>query len=304
MNSTSPIIQGLVPPVPTPPTQDGKVDPVAFDRIAEHLHASGIDAAFVLGSTGECASLSLSHRFHAIDAASAAFSNRMPLLVGIGDPCIDHSLALAKHAAAANATALVLNAPSYYEISHTELRAYLDRIIPQLPLPVLLYNMPWLTGHSFDSQTLEHAASFPGLIGFKDSSGDLAYLQNLIRIASTRTDLSVLVGNDFLFLDALKLGAHGAVVGGAILYPDCFRKLLDAFNNHSTDLAESLQQEINRRGEIIFPATGNPSSVFAAIKGGLASLGLCRPDMAPPIQSCTPDLVAAIGRILNPAAAA
>ena len=45
MNSTSPIIQGLVPPVPTPLTQDGKVDPVAFDRIAEHLHASGIDAA-------------------------------------------------------------------------------------------------------------------------------------------------------------------------------------------------------------------------------------------------------------------
>ena len=54
-------------------------------------------------------------------------------------------------------------------ISGGEMRAHLDLLLPRLPLPVMLYNMPWLTGHSFDDATLRHALAFPGLIGFKDS---------------------------------------------------------------------------------------------------------------------------------------
>lgn len=297
-------IRGIVPPVPTPLTARGDVDIAGFEAIASHLQQGGADAAFVLGSTGECASLPMARRLEAVSAAAAAFGGRMPLLVGIGDPSLDHSLMLADKAAAAGASAVVLNAPSYYEISAGEMRDYLDLILPRLPLPVLLYNMPWLTGHSFDEDTLRHAIGFPKLIGFKDSSSDPAYLGRLVHLASVRPELAVLVGNDFQFLDALRLGAHGAVAGGATLYPDLFRALMDAFGGGDVAHAERLQQEIRCLGERIFTCTGQPSSVFASIKGGLAALGFCRPDMLPPIRGCQPELVEHLASILKATAAA
>jgi 4-hydroxy-tetrahydrodipicolinate synthase len=284
--------------------KDGAVDRPAFEAIAEHLHQGGADGAFVLGSTGECASLSMPRRLEAVAAACEAFRGRMPLLVGIGDPSLDHSLMLAERAAAAGADAVVLNAPSYYEISPAEMRDYLDLILPRLELPVLLYNMPWLTGHSFDDETLRHAIGFPNLIGFKDSSGNPAYLAQLVRLASVRPELSVLVGNDFQFLHSLRLGAHGAVAGGATLYPWLFRSLMDADAAGDAARAEQLQEEIRSLGERIFSTTRQPSSVFASIKGGLAALGMCRPDMAPPIRGCTPEMVEKLASILKPAVAA
>lgn len=291
MNPAPPSIRGLVPPVPTPLRADGGIDGDAWQRIAQHLHTGGIDAAFVLGSTGELGSLSHTARREAIRLAAEAFTHRMPMLVGIGDPCLEESLSLAEHAATHGATAVVLNAPSYYEISHREMRRYLDRIMPRLPLPVMLYNMPWLTGHHFDADTLRHALDFPGLIGFKDSSGDIETFATIVSIAAQRPELSVLVGSDFLFLEALRRGGHGAVAGGAILHPLLFRSLIDAHHHGDSLLADEMQSRISTAGRAIFDLTGEPGSVFAAIKGGLAALGICRPDMLPPLTTCNPDAI-------------
>lgn len=297
-----PRFAGIVPPVPTP-LRSGRVDAAALDRIADHLARGGADAAFVLGSTGELPSLAESARAEAIRSAAAAFRGRMPLLVGIGDTCLDETRRLADLAAAAGAAAVVLSIPSYYELGDLEIRAYLDRLLPALPLPVLIYNMPWLTGHSLSAESLRHALGFPGLAGFKDSSGDLAYLASLVRLAAARPELAVLVGSDFDFLAALRLGAHGCVAGGANLYPGRFRRLLDAHRAGQTELADRLQSDIAALGRAVFGITGQPSSVFPAVKGGLAALGLCSAEMAAPLAACTDAQISALrDRLAAPSA--
>lgn len=300
--SSLPRFAGIVPPVPTP-LRSGRVDPAGFDRIADHLARGGADAAFILGSTGELPSLSESRRAEVISAAAAAFRDRLPLLVGIGDTCLDETRRLADLAAASGAAAVVLSVPSYYELADTEVCAYLDLVLPVLPLPALIYNMPWLTGHSLAADTLRHALGFPGLAGFKDSSGNLAYLADLVRLAAARPELAVLVGSDFDFLAALRLGAHGCVAGGSNLYPGRFRRLLEAHRAGNPALADRLQAEIAELGRGIFPVTGHPASVFPSIKGGLAALGLCSAEMAPPLAACSDAQVAVLrGRLAAPAA--
>ncbi len=292
-----PRISGIVPPVATPLTTGIEVDSEGFARVAGHLEAGGIDAAFVLGSTGELASLSQPNRRAAIRAAASAFS--VPLLVGIGDNCLDETRSLAAAAAEAGAAAVVLNAPSYYEISAREMRAYLDRVVASLPLPLFLYNMPWLTGHRFDAETVRHALQYPSLIGFKDSSGDLDVLQMLIDEASARPETTVLTGSEYQFLDALKLGAHGVVGGGSNMYPQLFRRLLDAWDSGDAAAAERCQARLSALSHSILGLTGNPTSGFATIKAGLAALGLCGPVMAPPIEACSTELVAQIGELIR-----
>jgi len=291
----------LIPPVPTPLRASGAVDGDALGRIADHLYAAGVRAAFVLGSTGELPSLSDRQRRDVVRLAAQAFAGRLLLLAGVGDPCLDQTLSLADAARDAGADAVVLAAPSYYEISGRDMCAWLDAAVPRLPLPVLLYNMPWLTGHSFDDETIRHALAFPSLAGFKDSSGDPAYFANLVRLVAARPGVPVFMGNDFLFLESLQLGGHGAVAGGINLYPALFVEVYEAFTAGDRERATAAQAGISRLGRSIFPATGEPLSIFSAVKGGLAALGLCEPTMLPPLATCDAARIAALRGILGEA---
>jgi 4-hydroxy-tetrahydrodipicolinate synthase len=291
-------IHGVVPPVPTPLTATGAVDEAALHRIFDHLAAGGAQGAFVLGSTGELASLDRAQRRAVIRGAVAAADGRLPVLVGIADTCPAASVDLARLALDLGADAVVAAAPYYYELSAGELRRHFHALLPRIELPVLLYNMPWLTGHVLDAATLRAAMEYPHLVGFKDSSGDLGYLREMIGIAAVRPEVTVLVGNEYLYLAALELGAHGAVGGGGNLYPALLRALQDAFEAGDTAAAALCQARVSRLGEQVFGVTGRPTSGFAAIKAGMACLGLCEPHMAPPLTACSAAQMEVLRRVL------
>jgi dihydrodipicolinate synthase/N-acetylneuraminate lyase len=291
-------IQGVVPPVPTPFAATGRLDVPAVHRIVDHLIEGGCDALFILGSTGELPSLSRDCRESMIHTSVQAVAGRIPLLVGIGDTCVQETLNLGRLASDAGADALVLTAPCYYDLAADELKSYFTSILPQLDRPTLLYNMPWLTGHVLDSDCLRAAVEHTNVIGFKDSSGDMAYLQEMISVAATSENCSVLVGNEYFYLEALKLGAQGVVGGGANIYPEIFRALQDSFDRGDVDAASALQSEVTRLGKSIFDISGRPTSVFSAVKAGLAALGLCAPTMAPPLTSFTPAQVGLVREII------
>ncbi len=296
---TTPLrIKGVVPPVPTPFTPTGKIDEAAIHRIMDHLVVGGCDAAFVLGSTGELASLAPKLRATVIRTAVAAVGGRIPLLVGVAATCPAETLSLARLASDLGADALVMAAPYYYDLSPGELRRYFTSILPQLDRPTLLYNMPWLTGHVLDMECLAAALEHPQVIGFKDSSGDMNYLSEMIAVAATRVGATVLVGNEFYYLDALRLGAHGVVGGGGNIYPALFRSLQDAYDRGDLATATLMQEQITRTGQMLFAITGRPSSVFPAVKAGLAALNLCEPHMAPPLTACTTGQQAAVRELI------
>ncbi len=294
-------IQGVVPPVSTPLTSNGRVDEPAIHRIINHLVDGGCDAAFVLGSTGELASLNRQSREAVIRESVAAASGRIPVLVGIADTCPEKTIALARLASDLGADALVMAAPYYYDLAPDELQRYFCSLLPQLDRPALLYNMPWLTGHVLGMDCLRAALDHPNVIGFKDSSGDMEYLSQMIGVAAIREGTTVLVGNEYFYLDALKLGAHGAVAGGGNIYPKIFRALQDAFDCGDLETATGLQDQITRLGNRLFDITGRPTSVFSAVKAGMAAMGLCEAHMAAPLTACTSAQLEQVRKILSEA---
>ena len=130
-------IQGVVPPVPTPITSAGQIDESGIHRIMDHLVRGGCDGAFILGSTGELASLPQSHREAMIRMSVKAAAGRIPVLVGIADTCREDTLSLASFASDQGCDALVLNAPCYYDLTSDELIRYFDSILPELDRPDL-----------------------------------------------------------------------------------------------------------------------------------------------------------------------
>ena len=69
----------------------------------------------------------------------------VPVLVGVTDTSFVESVNLSCVAADAGADSVVLATPYYFPTGQTELKEYIHKLVPELALPVMLYNMPALT---------------------------------------------------------------------------------------------------------------------------------------------------------------
>ena len=212
----SPMLSGIIPPLVSPLHARDELDQKGLERLIEHVLAGGVHGLFLLGTTGEAPSLSYRLRRELIDRVASLVAGRVPILVGITDTSFVESVRLAEHAANAGAKALVLSTPYYFPAGQTELTGYVENLVPELPLPLVLYNMPSLTKVWFEMETLKKLSAIPQIIGLKDSSGDLSYFQNAIGLKKLRPDWSIMIGPDAKLPEAMRLGGDGGVAGGAI----------------------------------------------------------------------------------------
>ena len=165
-------LSGIIPPLVTPLLDDDVLDVEGLQRLIEHLIAGGVHALFVLGTTGESQSLSYKLRVEMIKNTCRIAKGRLPVLVCISDTSIVESVNLACLAADHGADAVVSAPPYYFATGQPELIEFYEHLLPQLPLPLFLYNMPTHTKVSFAPATIRRIAENPGVIGFKDSSAN------------------------------------------------------------------------------------------------------------------------------------
>jgi 4-hydroxy-tetrahydrodipicolinate synthase len=219
-----------------------------------------------------------------IERVCKQVNRRVPVLVGITDTAFAESVNVARWAADFGAEAVVAAPPYYMPEGQPELQEWLDHLIPELPLPIFLYNMPPLTKVSYELETVRHALDNPRVIGFKDSSGDLDYFKKVAALLKQRPDWSLFIGPEEKLLDALQLGGHGGVSGGANLFPKIYVSLCQAFQAGDLARAQQLQKQIQRIGSSLYRVGKHPSTIIKGIKCTLACLGICDDFMAEPFH--------------------
>lgn len=276
-------LHGIIPPLVTPLLATDQLDVKGLTRIVEHLLAGGVHGLFVLGTTGECPSLSRSVRQQITELTCELADDRVPVLVGVTETSLDEAFALADFAHASGATAVVAAPPYYYVASDEELVDYYERLADRSLLPVVLYNMPQNTKLTLSPNLLSQLVEHENVIALKDSSGDLAYLQQALNAVSSRADFPVLVGPEQLLSAALALGAAGGVSGGAHLAPRWFVDLYHAHLSGDRAQRDLLQARIDQFGQTIYRVSARPSKFIAGIKSALRAMGLCDDLLAPPL---------------------
>lgn len=275
---------GIIPPLVTPLRARDELDTEGLERLIEHVLAGGVNGIFILGTTGEGPSLGYRLRRELIQATCRLVNGRVPVLVGITDSAFVESLNMARCAAESGASALVLAPPYYFPEGQPELVDYLHRLVPELPLPLFLYNMPMMTKVCYAVETVREAMDIPGITGIKDSSGDLEYFARICRLAGERRpEWSVLIGPELLLPQAIRLGGHGGVCGGANLFPRLFVGIYDAAMAGDQDRLS----ELVARAEILSRAYRigkHASSAIKGIKCALSLHGICSDFMAEPFH--------------------
>jgi 4-hydroxy-tetrahydrodipicolinate synthase len=281
MNLVRPL-KGIIPPVLTPLSHRDGLDGSAFEQLLNYLIEGGSSALFILGSTGESPGLSGRLRREVIDRACTTVGERVPLLAGITDTSFTESLHLAEYAAKAGVSALVLSPPYYFNLSQSAFLGYLERLVPLLPLPVFLYNIPSLTKLMIAPETVRAAAGMPNVYGLKDSSGSADYFASVQSLMNDRPDFSLLVGVEEILAEMAYRGAHGGVCGGANLFPRLYVDLFDAAGRGDQERVQILQSTVMTISRGVYGAGEPQSSYLRGLKCAASMLGFGNGLMAEP----------------------
>lgn len=281
-------LRGIIPPLATPLSDRDRLDLPGLERLIEHVLAGGVHGLFLLGTTGEAPGLSHRLRCELIERACAQVAGRVPILVGVSDTSFVESVELAEHAADAGAHAVVLAPPYYFPAGQAELAGYVERIAAELPLPVFLYNMPSMTKLNFEPPTVARLLQVPNVVGIKDSSAQMIYFHKVRRLAAARPDFAVLIGPEELMGDAVLLGAHGGVCGGANLAPRLYVELYEAAARGDLARTRELHGRVLQLSTSIYGVGQGSSGYLQGVKCALGCLGLCDDFLAEPFQRFGP----------------
>lgn len=277
------LIKGVIPPMVTPLLSDNNLDIHGIPKFVEHLILGGVHGIFILGTTGEAASLSVDVRETFIEEVLRIVDKRIPVLVGITDSSEEVSLRLANKALSCGATALVSAPPFYYTLSQEELLKYYSNLADKLPLPLFLYNMPSHTKLIFEVNTVVKLAEHSNIIGLKDSSANSQYFQKVRYRLKDFPDFILLVGPEEVLAETVLLGGHGGVNGGANLFPQLYVQVYNAALNRDFNSLISLQEKVMEISCNLYTIGSDQSSYLKGLKAGLSYFGICNEFLASPL---------------------
>jgi len=276
-------LSGIIPPIVTPLISNTQLDVQGLKNLIDHILDGGVHGVFILGTTGEATNLDYNLRKEFINLTCEFVNKKVPVVVGITDTCLQGSLEIAHAAKNAGADALVISSPYYLPISQNEFVCYLEELVPQLPLPFMMYNMPGCTKMHMSVNTVRKAKEL-GAIGIKDSSGNLPYLLSLIEEFKDSPEFAVIAGSEIFIPETIKAGGHGAVAGGANLFPALFVELYDACVNDDAEKIDMLRQKLVEIEEKIYNVGAHSSKYIKTIKSALSAMGICSDFVAMPFH--------------------
>lgn len=285
--------EGAYAALVTPFRADGGLDLAGLAALVEHCIAGGIAGLCPLGGTGEPLAQNLDEHRQVIDRTIAAAAGRVPVLVGCLRPDPAEVLALARHAKAAGADAVMLIAPYFVQAKPSHVERHFLHLAERIELPLVLFNSPGRSGLKLEAEAiLRLVEAIPHLVGIKEASGDLVLCAELARAA--RPSFALLQGFDELILPTLAVGGIGAVVSLGCLVPRLIAGIGGAWNAGNAAQARALQADLLPLARAIY-AEPNP----APLKRALALRGLPGGVTRPPLFPIAAKTEAALQQALS-----
>ena len=287
MNSSK--YRGVVVPMVTPVTQDGRLDVEAVKRIIEFFAEAGV-SPLLMGTTGEGNSVSQADGQLFVEAAvqakdrclrSIAHSS-MVIYAGLTGNCFSEQVRQAELYTALGADVIVATLPTYYALTEEQMYEYYKTLADCITGPLMLYNILATTHMSIPVDVIRRLADHPNIVGLKDSERDLERMAQCIEIAKNRDDFAYFCGWAAQSAHSLELGGNGIVPSTGNYVPEMFQLLFDAAVAGDIATANRLQDETNEIAKI-YQKDRTLGQSLTALKVMMQTKGLCEPWMLMPL---------------------
>lgn len=259
-------LYGIFPALITPFDSSGGLNEAALRRVVRYNINKGVQGFYVGGSTGEALLMSMEERKRALEIVMDEVAGKKPVLAHIGCIYTGDSIELAKHAKEVGVDAISSLPPFYYKFTIKELTGYYLDIVEAVPLPMIVYNAPALTGVSFDNSNLGDIFASEQVVGIKFTSYDLYQMQRLIKGNPNKV---IINGHDEIYLSSLTVGSQCAIGSTFNFMAEVFIKIYEAYLAGELEKAAQLQDRANDVIEKLISV-----GVFRGVKGILNILGL------------------------------
>lgn len=229
---------------------------------------TGLAGILALGSNGEAASLDEDESDRVVAAVRGEVPASRLLLVGTGRESTRATVAATRRAAALGADAVLVRTPSYFKSQMTAdaIVTHFTAVADASPVPVLLYNLPGVTGLSLTVPMIERLARHPNIPGMKETSADLERLGLFASVAPS--EFVVLCGWAPVAYPAFVAGAVGAILAVANVLPDECVTLASLVRSGRHDEALVLQRRLTPVAQLVTSVHG-----IAGLKHALDELG-------------------------------
>lgn len=247
-------LRGLYTAIVTPFRADKSVDFQALTSLVRFQLKAGASGIVPIGGTGEYPALSSAERIDIVRACVEA-ADGAPVMPGVLTTGFADSVAIGKEFSAAGASALMLITPYYTPGTQEGMRAYFRNYRDAVDIPLLAYNIPRRTGVNLDPETIEALADDQSIIGMKSSSLDIPEYLKTMRLVSDK--ITVLSGEEPLFVTHVTFGARGGVLASASIYPKRWVEIFELASTGKLNEALAAQRALDPLIDAIFLET-NP----------------------------------------------
>ena len=261
----------------TPFDEDGSVSSERVGPLVDYILSRGVHGLYVSGSTGESVLQGAQERAgHLADVARSA-GGRCTLIAQVGSASTNDAVALAKVAREEGYHAVSAVPPYYYKHSFESIRAYYTAIAEAADLPLIIYNIPALSGTDLSTAGLLDLMQDPRIGGVKFTAQDLFQFEELRKAAPER---KFYFGTDEMFLGAAAMGSDGGIGSTYNLIGDVYLAIECAVQEGDIQKARRGQRVANDLIAILLRG-----GVISGLKYCLERLGVpvgkCREPFAP-----------------------
>ena len=235
-------LKGIIAPFTTPFTENGDINLNLIKPQVDWLIENGVHGLAAGGSTGEGHVLNRDEYVSLMRKTSEALNNRVPLVAGIIANSTSEVIARGQSVKSLNVSALQITPPSYlFRPDDDAMVKHCKEIHKECQIPILIYNVvPWC--YLSPDLLLRIMDEVPGVLGVKQSAGDMKLFADLIRRAKPENMIFSAV--DALLYSSYQLGAPGSIAAILTAAPGPSVKLWNAVIAEDWNEAKDLHERL------------------------------------------------------------
>jgi 4-hydroxy-2-oxoglutarate aldolase len=291
-------LHGIFAPLITPFEADGGV---ALGQVRNNvaLYNKTKLAGYVPnGSTSESVLLRWEEVYKVWEAVRDAAAPAKILIAGTGAESTAETIEHTNRAAKIGYAVALVRTPSFYKPSiddHMLAEHYL-RVADAAQIPVMVYAVPVFTHVTVGASLIARVAKHPNIIGMKDSSGDMKGIAAII--AAAPKEFQTLTGAAPTLYEALELGAVGAILGLADVFPDLCAEICEAAGAGDRARAQTLAQKLVIPSKMLLMDYGIAGLKYAMDRLGFHG-GLPRPPLLAVSDAGKAEIEAMLANLLS-----
>lgn len=285
----------VIVPLVTPYSEPGTIDVAGLRRCTRRLLDAGVDALFLLGSSGEYIALNTADRRLIVSTVAEETAGAARLLVGVtglSDKSVAENMETCR---GLPVDAYVVSPPYYFPLTQDAIAAFYGRVAAASDKPIIIYNISQM---AILPETMERIVrDNPAVVGVKDSTSVMLNVIDIIRRCSkVRPGINVYQGTEELVVPTLVAGGYGIVPGLGNVHPKFFLDLASRFGAMKTPELKAAQNRLMRLSDL-YRMHG---SAAAGIKRAMRLLGVIGNDMVnPPLKDLPESDTGAVAAILE-----